>query len=226
MQSSLPDIEALIAVTLAGFALSLSPGPSMLYVLSRSVVQSRLAGVASALGLAAGGVALAVATAFGLAALLQQFGWLIPLMRLVGSLYLIWLGVGLIRDALARGTTSAALDRVDHQPFASIVWQGFWIELLNPKTVLFFALFLPPFIDVGSAGGGAQDMWLQFLVLGMLVPLTAVPSDLAVAWMGGSAKSLLVQGGTMNKVLGLLGGATIIAIGFSLIVATEWTALL
>lgn len=218
----MPDINTLIAVTLAGFALSLSPGPSMLYVLSRSVGQSRLAGFASALGLAAGGIALAIATAFGLAAIFKEFGWLIPLMRLVGSLYLIWLGSELIMDSLRSDNGKTNVVPVVRRPFLSIVWQGFWIEILNPKTVLFFALFLPPFIDATDAAGGAHEIRLQLLVLGMLVPLTAVPSDLAVAWMGGTAAKAFEKDGAMNKTLGILGGAVIAAIGVSVVASTDW----
>jgi len=90
----MPPIETILAVTLAGFALSATPGPSMLYVLSRSMGQSRYAGLASALGLSLGGVLLAVATALGLAAIFERYEWIVVTLRYAGSAYLIWLGGG------------------------------------------------------------------------------------------------------------------------------------
>ena len=74
----MPTFEAILMVAAAGVALSATPGPSMLYVLSRSVGQSRAAGLASALGLGVGGVILAALTALGLAAVFQQTQWMPP----------------------------------------------------------------------------------------------------------------------------------------------------
>ena len=85
----MPSLDAMIAVALAGLALSVTPGPSMLYVLSRTVGQSRAAGLASALGLCLGGVLLAVATALGLAAVFETSGWMVAVLRYVGSAYLM-----------------------------------------------------------------------------------------------------------------------------------------
>ncbi|MEM7488527.1 MAG: LysE family translocator [Pseudomonadota bacterium] len=208
----MPQLDTILAVALAGLALSASPGPSMLYVLSHSVGQSRAAGLASAVGLALGGVLLAVATALGLAALFAAFDWLVPTLRFVGALYLVWIGIGLIRDAHAPPATMDA-GTVRRRAIGPIVWQGIWIEVLNPKTVLFFALFLPPFVEPG-----AGPVWSQLLVLGALVPLTAVPSDLAVAWMGGTAAERMRQSRRARIGLGWAGGLTLIAIAANLFV--------
>jgi threonine/homoserine/homoserine lactone efflux protein len=201
----------MLAVALAGIALSLTPGPSMLYVLSRSVGQSRAAGLASAIGLGLGGVLLAVASAFGLTVVFAAFEWLVPLLRWIGSAYLVWLGVGIIRDTERTASTPIKAQDVPIQPFGRIVQQGIWIEILNPKTVLFFALFLPPFINPDSGSVPAQ-----LLVLGILVPLTAVPSDLAVAWMGGTAADRINRSKGWRRMLGWIGGLTLIAIAANL----------
>ena len=151
----MPGWDAIFAVALAGLALSVTPGPSMLYVLSRTVGHSRVAGLASAVGLCLGGIVLAVATAFGLGQIFQTYEWLVAVLRYVGSAYLVWLGVDMIRSAKAIAQVELDVDRVIQSPLGSIVWQGVLVELLNPKTVLFFALFLPPFInadDPQSAG--------------------------------------------------------------------------
>ncbi|SDZ56571.1 Threonine/homoserine/homoserine lactone efflux protein [Jannaschia faecimaris] len=184
----------------------------MLYILSRSVGQSRSAGLASALGLAFGGIALAVATALGLAAAFSAFDWLVPVWRIFGSLYLVWLGVGLIQEAGAESHTLIRAGHVRHRSFFSIIWQGIWVELLNPKTVLFFALFLPPFIDSG-ANGSVQT---QLLILGILVPLTAIPCDLVVAWLGGTLSKFVNHQQKLRETLAWLGGLTLIAIAANL----------
>lgn len=212
----MPQLDAILAVALAGFALSATPGPSMLYVASRSIGQSRSAGLASALGLGLGGVILAVATAFGLAALFARFGWLVITLRYVGSAYLVWLGVGMIRDARTNAQVPLTALKVDRNAFSRIVWQGVLEEVLNPKTVLFFALFLPPFIETAGGQVAAPDVQLQFLVLGALVPLTAVPSDIVVALMGSKLTRALDRKQHFREWLAWAGGLVLIGIAANL----------
>lgn len=211
----MPPIETLIAVAAAGLALSVSPGPSMLYVLSRSVGQSRMAGVASALGLGLGGVVLAIAAALGLAAVFQNSGAAQTVLKLAGSAYLIYLGVQMaieaIGDAKAKDFVVATVERAS---FLNILWQGMLVEILNPKTILFFVLFIPPFVDA-SANGGA-DVMTQLLILGILVPLTAIPSDLFVAFVGGSFAETVRSNPRVNLALSFGGAAVLTGIGVSL----------
>lgn len=208
----MPSLDTILAVTLAGLALSVTPGPSMLYVASRSIGQSRSAGLASALGLGLGGVFLAIATAYGLAAVFTRFEWMVEALRVVGSAYLVWLGVGMIWTARISSRLSLEASQIDKEPFRRIVWQGILVEILNPKTVLFFALFLPPFIDGGVEQADAANVRLQFLVLGALVPLTAVPSDLVVALMGSRATRALNQKHRFREGLAWFGGLLLISI--------------
>ncbi|MGB1235846.1 MAG: LysE family translocator [Planktomarina sp.] len=209
----MPSLEAMISVALAGLALSATPGPSMLYILSRSVGQSRAAGMASAVGLGLGGVLLAMATALGLAAILNQFDWLVVTLKYVGSAYLIWLGVGMIRDARKTAEATLEVNKIENQPISSIVMQGVFVELLNPKTVLFFALFLPPFVTGGVAMADAK---MQLLLLGALVPLTAIPSDLLVAFMGGTLAQSINSQRTLREGLAWVGGIVLIGIAINL----------
>lgn len=171
----MPSLQAMLVVAAAGFGFSLSPGPSMLYVLSRSLGQGRAAGLASAIGLALGGVALAMVTAIGAGVLLTDSTTLFTVVRIAGGLYLLYLAV---RAALSlreyRNRLECETDQ--NQSMLQIVRQGFMVEALNPKTVLFFAAFLPGFVDESAGGVG-----VQMLILGMLIPLTAIPSDVTVA---------------------------------------------
>lgn len=207
----MPDLSTIVAVALAGLALSLTPGPSMLYVLSRSIGQSREAGLASALGLGLGGAILAAGSALGLAALFEAAGWIVPALRLAGAAYLAWLGVSMILET--RHASANALDAVPvrPRPIGAIVRQGVLIEVMNPKTVLFFALFLPPFVDPA-----AGSVTAQLLVLGLLVPLTAIPSDLVVAWTGGTLARRLGRSTVAQRALGWIGGLLLLAIAANL----------
>ncbi|MCG7573753.1 LysE family translocator [Phaeobacter sp. CNT1-3] len=209
----MPHFDTILAVLLAGLALSATPGPSMLYVLSRTVGQDRMAGFASAFGLALGGMALAVATALGLAAVFEQFTWVVPTLRYVGSAYLIWLGLGMIWEARAASQTDLEVSKVSRRSTGQIVWQGFLVELMNPKTVLFFALFLPPFISMGDGSGSVE---LQFLILGALVPLTAIPSDMVVVFMGSGLTGKLNERRHLREAMGWIGGLMLILIALNL----------
>jgi threonine/homoserine/homoserine lactone efflux protein len=208
----MPPIENMIAVLLAGFLLSATPGPSMLYVLSRSVGQSRMAGLASVLGLALGGIILAVATAMGLAQVFEAVPQIVVVLRFAGSVYLAWLGISMIWTARAEARARLEVGEVKQHPVGTIIWQGVVVELLNPKTVLFFALFLPPFVDASRGG----DVQTQLLALGILVPLTAVPSDLLIAFMGGTMAQSINRSQKFRERLSWVGGMILIAIAVNL----------
>jgi threonine/homoserine/homoserine lactone efflux protein len=212
----MPPIESILAVAVAGFALSATPGPSMLYVLSRTVGQSRSAGFASAFGLCLGGILLAIATAWGLGTVFTKFGGLVLALKYAGAAYLVWLGVGMIREARANSRRDLTASTVARRSLAQIMWQGMLVELLNPKTVLFFALFLPPFValDQGVAG---TEVTFQLLFLGILVPLTAIPADLMVAWMGGTMSNRLNESRTAREIMAWIGGLVLIGIAATLV---------
>ena len=211
----MPPIENMLAVLVAGFFLSATPGPSMLYVLSHSVGQNRSAGYASAFGLALGGMALAIATALGLAQLFEQFPAIVVALRYVGSAYLIWLGVEMIWRARTASHARLEVETLTAKPISAIVWQGVIVELLNPKTVLFFALFLPPFVEAAQ-NSTPTDVRNQLLILGGLVPLTAIPSDIVVAYMGGTLTNRLNQQQKLREGMAWAGGLILILIAINL----------
>jgi threonine/homoserine/homoserine lactone efflux protein len=167
------------------------------------------------LGLGLGGIILAVATALGLAAIFANFPWLVVSLRYVGSGYLIWLGLTMIRDVYKADVGFALTPTVTQRSFGAIVLQGVLVELLNPKTVLFFALFLPPFVDMANGQSGA-DVTLQLLVLGVLVPLVAIPSDIFVAIMGGKMTRIIGENNAVRKSMAWIGGLFLIVIAMNL----------
>lgn len=213
----MPSIETLMTVTLAGLALSLSPGPSMLYVLSRSIGQNVKAGIASALGLALGGVLLAILTAFGLTVILKSTPVLYRIIQVLGACYLVYLGVQMISASWKTETHDTPLENVKRQGYAHIIVQGVLVELLNPKTILFFLAFIPQFVKTENG-----STILQMLILGMLVPLTAIPSDIFVSLTGGSVAYRIKKSKIMKHALEWLSGLFLIGIGLNIFFSGSW----
>lgn len=208
----MPTFETIVIVTFAGLALSASPGPSMLYVLSRSVGQSHTAGLVSAAGLAVGGFVHVIAAALGLAALFNYLPGVFTAIRVAGAFYLIYLGIDMIRAHQDDAPTGPS--KVRHMSLRRIFYQGILVETLNPKTLLFFVAFLPQFVDqqLGSVG-------VQMVVLGALVPLTAIPSDLIVALTGGGIAQRLARNRAMSRRLAWLAGAILIGLGLNIFIS-------
>ena len=204
----MPSQETIILVMVAGFALSASPGPSMLYVLSRSLGQDRSAGLMSAAGLATGGVVHAIAAAVGLSALLAYSPTVYRAVTVLGAGYLIYLGVQIYRS---RKQEVGEAKEVPRRSLRQIFGQGVMVEVLNPKTALFFVAFLPQFVNQGS-----DTTMLQIFILGMLIPLTAVPSDLIVAFTGGTLAKRIARSARARSALNCLAAAFLVGLGLQI----------
>ncbi|HEY2675841.1 MAG TPA: LysE family translocator [Steroidobacteraceae bacterium] len=165
---------------MAAFMLAITPGPGVLYVVTRTLRQGRKAGLASVFGVALGNLSNAAAASLGLAALLAASASAFTLVKLAGAAYLIFLGLRTFfakpGDAAAPGS-SKGLRRV----FAD----GFVVALLNPKTALFFAALLPQFIDSAAAA------LLQSLMLAaVFVSIAACTDSLYVLTASALSRSL------------------------------------
>lgn len=142
---TLPSIPApvLAAFVVASLVLAATPGPGVLYIVTRALAQGRRAGLASVAGVALGNFGNALGASLGLAALLAVSARAFDVVRFAGAAYLMFLGIRALRAApLPRGLALPATLPVSH-----LLRDGFIVALLNPKTALFFAAFLPQFID-------------------------------------------------------------------------------
>jgi threonine/homoserine/homoserine lactone efflux protein len=135
---------ALTVFLLASLILAVTPGPAVLYLVTRTLRQGRRAGLASIGGVALGNLGNAAMASLGLAVLLAVSAAAFTLVKLAGAGYLVYLGIQELRRA-RRGQTGAA--RSDPPSRSRAFRDGFLVALLNPKTALFFAAFLPQFID-------------------------------------------------------------------------------
>src|SRR5262249_29262839 len=181
----MPSIHSLFVFPLAAAAMNISPGPSNLYVMSRSLAQGPRAGLVAALGLATGSLFHVTATALGLSVVLRYSPALYAAVKLVGAAYLIFLGLRLL---MSKGAAFAAAPNARHRPHGRIFRESIVVEILNPKTALFFLAFLPQFADPG-----AGPLAPQLLLLGGIVMLTAIPCDAFVALAAGAAANALTR---------------------------------
>jgi len=162
---------------LASLALLLVPGPAVLYIIGRSLSQGRPAGVASVLGIEAASLVHVTAAALGLSAILLSSALAFNLVKYLGAAYLVYLG---IRSLLAKDKTP---DDVVSKPHSlrRIFSQGVVVNLLNPKTALFFFAFLPQFVNPASG-----NVTLQIVLLGLLFISMATVTDSTYALLASS----------------------------------------
>ncbi|MGI5283696.1 LysE family translocator [Nonomuraea polychroma] len=161
----MPDISTLVLFSLATLGLLIVPGPAVLYIVTRSVSQGRAAGLISVLGVHAGSVVHVAAAALGISALLAASATAFTVVKYVGVAYLVWLGV---RKLIRKSKDEQAIElRV--QSKQRLFWEGFVVNVLNPKTAIFFMAFLPLFVhpDAGPVASQMLLLGLLWIVLGM-----------------------------------------------------------
>jgi threonine/homoserine/homoserine lactone efflux protein len=162
----MPAPEVFAAFAVASLALLIVPGPSVLYIVTRSIDQGRSAGLVSVLGIHTGSVVHVAAAALGVSAILASSAVAFGVVKYVGAAYLIWLGIRAIRERHGERPTGSVHERSLGRVYA----QGVVVNVLNPKTALFFLAFLPQFVDVSRGAVTAQIviLGLTFILLGFV----------------------------------------------------------
>jgi threonine/homoserine/homoserine lactone efflux protein len=179
----LPSWPLLVAFFLASFVLAVTPGPGVFYIVTRTLTQGRRAGLASVAGVALGNLGNAIGAAIGLAAVFAVSSLAFAIVKYAGAAYLIYLGVRALRsppDDVVAATFARATAR-------AIFRDGFVVALFNPKTAIFFAAFLPQFLNPGASPIG------QSVLLGALFVLVAAATDSAYALAAGAVAPALSQ---------------------------------
>ena len=210
----MPSSHSIILFMVSALALNLSPGPSILYILSRSLGQGREAGLVSVFGLATATLIHAMATALGLSTLFVYSPVAFAVVKYLGAAYLIYLGVSalLSRGAFHTATRASAAPL----PLGAVYRQGVVTDLLNPKVALFFISFLPQFVDP-SAGSPT----LQILFFGLLFHVTGVPVNLIVALAGGRLAMLLARRPSWARIQSWISGTVLVALGLRLALSEQ-----
>jgi threonine/homoserine/homoserine lactone efflux protein len=197
--------QLLFFVTTAAILLAI-PGPAVLYIVGRSIGQGRNAGLVSALGIGVGTLIHTAAAAVGLSALLVSSATAFSVVKYLGAAYLVYLGIQRLRskESLAAASDSAA-PRVT---LARVFSQGIVVNVLNPKTALFFFAFLPQFID--PARGHVAT---QILSLGILFACMGTTSDCLWALFSGSVAGWLRNSQRWMRNERYVSGGILISLG-------------
>ena len=170
MTDLLPAAPLLLAYLGASLALTLTPGPAVLFIVARTVAHGRAAGLASVLGVALGNLGNAVGAALGLALLFAVSSTAFTVVKFAGAAYLVWMGLKMWREA-GRKVDTGGMPAVTAQRLPLVFRDGFVVALLNPKTALFFAAFLPQFLTQ------PEHAMAQSLLLGALFAALAAATD-------------------------------------------------
>jgi threonine/homoserine/homoserine lactone efflux protein len=158
---------SLAAFLIASFVLAATPGPGVVYIVTRTLEQGRRAGLAAVAGVALGNLGNAIGAAVGLAAVLAVSPLTFTVVKLAGAGYLVYLGLRAVRGPDTPATTSPHCSRKTGRIFRD----GLLVALLNPKTAIFFAAFLPQFISP------AASAIIQSTLLGTAFVLIAACTD-------------------------------------------------
>jgi threonine/homoserine/homoserine lactone efflux protein len=199
----------LTAFVLASLVLAATPGPGVLYIVTQTLAHGRRAGLASVAGVALGNACNALGAALGLGVLLTLWPAAFTVLKWAGAAYLVWLGVQALR------TLPATHPQAVPQRAAQRLWRdGFWVALLNPKTALFFAAFLPQFIP-------AQQSVVAYSVgLGALFVGIAALTDSVYVLLAAQVSRWLAHQPGLARSGRLLSAVVFIALGVAAVVNT------
>ena len=200
----MPDAGTLLVFSAAALALIVVPGPAVLYIVSQSIDRGRLAGFVSALGIAVGALVHVCAAAIGLSSILVSSATAFNVVKYAGAAYLIGMGLWTIFSRRDPDPAAVQTERRLRRRFG----QGIVVNILNPKTALFFFAFLPQFVDP-EQGAAA----LQIVVLGLVFVLIAVISDSIWALAAGTASERLRASRRFLSVQRYVSGSVFVGLG-------------
>ncbi len=199
--------DILTAYFLAALLFAYMPGPALIYTAAQTMARGRRAGLMATLGLHLGGYVHIIAATLGLSALFELVPTLYTALKLVGAFYLIWLGISVIRQKMTapQATPATPSPKTARRAFV----QSIIVEVLNPKTVLFYVAFLPQFVDPS----GAFPIWVQFLVLGTILNAMFGSADLVAVFLTDRVLSGFRRSSWKERLTRYFGGSILIALG-------------
>jgi threonine/homoserine/homoserine lactone efflux protein len=208
----MPSTNQLLAFVVASILFIQVPGPSLLFTIGRALTVGRRDALLSVVGNTLGLVIQVAGVALGLGALVAASATAYTSLKLVGAAYVVWLGIQAIRhraDARLTMTSAEPVAAKGTSPWRS-VWTGVLVGVTNPKTIVFFAAFLPQFIDPGAPAAP------QLLLLGAVFGVLAVASDSCWALAAGRARDWFARDPKRLDRLGATGGVMMVGLGATL----------
>jgi threonine/homoserine/homoserine lactone efflux protein len=198
----MPSATSFALFCLASAALAVVPGPAVTYIVMHSVDKGRRAGLASAAGVASGGLVHVAAATVGLSALIASSATAFTVVKLVGAVYLIVVGIRRIA-----GRDDSEQVQAQPAPMRRIYRQGVIVNVFNPKTALFFLAFLPQFVDRGAS------VPPQVALLGLTFAAIAFASDCSYALLADLLAGRIRRSGRGARARRFLSGSIFVALG-------------
>ncbi|WP_419900787.1 LysE family translocator [Roseomonas sp. USHLN139] len=208
----MPELSQLALYSAAALLLAITPGPGIFYVAARTLAGGRAEGIASSFGTGLGGLVHVVAGSLGVSALVLASAELFTALKLIGSVYLIWIGIRTFQAA--RRDASTVLNGGAPTPPIGprrAFHEGVLVEALNPKTAAFFLAFVPQFVDPAQG-----SVAVQFLVLGFVSVALNTLADIVVAFAAAGIRQGAATRPTLIRRLREGSGAAMVALGIGL----------
>lgn len=203
----MPSTELFIAFLATTAIFAYIPGPAMLYAAAQTIARGRGAGLMASLGIHLGCYVHVIAAAAGLSVLFHAVPMLYMAVKFAGAAYLIWLGISLLH-AKTPGD-DVALPGLEPKSGRRAFVESISVEVLNPKTAIFFMAFLPQFIDASAA----FPVWLQFVILGTIVNLMFSSADIVCVVLAGAVITRLRRSSHAQRLMQRAGGAILVGLG-------------
>ena len=210
----MPSAELLIAFFTAAAIFAFIPGPGLLYAAAQTLAGGRTIGLLGTAGLALGGYVHVVAAAAGLSVVFHAVPTLYAAVKLVGAAYLVWLGISMIR---AKTPVADGAPVVARKTGRRALAEGITVEILNPKTAMFFLAFLPQFTDPAAS----LPVWAQFMILGSIVNLMFALADVVAVLLASSVVSRLGRASRVQRTVQRVGGGIMVALGLRLLLQKD-----
>lgn len=202
----MPSTELFIAFLATTAIFAYIPGPAMLYAAAQTMARGRGAGLMASLGIHLGCYVHVIAAAAGLSVLFHAVPLLYMAVKFAGAAYLIWLGISLFR---ARSRGDVTLPGITSKSGRRAFLESISVEVLNPKTAIFFMAFLPQFIDAHAA----FPVWVQFVILGTIVNLMFSSADIVCVILAGAVLTRLRRSTRAQRMMQRAGGAMLVGLG-------------
>ncbi len=205
----MPSAELLLPFFIASVLFAFFPGPALLYTAARTMDGGRRAGLFAAFGIHLGGYVHVMGATLGLSAILRHVPSAYLALKIAGALYLIWLGIQMIRSRTATAEISEETLRKAPKSDRRAFLESFAVEVLNPKAALFFIAFLPQFVDPNAA----WPVWLQFLVLGTIVNVMFTMADVITVFVTERVVRAVRSSGVGERIAKTVGGSVLVGLG-------------
>ena len=202
----MPSLDLLAAFFVATAIFAYMPGPAMLYATAQTIARGRKAGWMAALGIHLGGYAHVAAAALGLAILFEAVPVLYAVLKFAGAAYLIWLGIKLFRSQARLHEVGAEIASKSPQ---RAFWESVTVEVLNPKTAIFYLAFLPQFTDPAAA----LPIGVQLFALGAIVNVVFSSADVLCVLLADRVSLFLRTSRRAGRLAQRIGGGILVALG-------------